>query len=112
MWLDGTPYWSGIQMDETALPILLVDLARRAGAIDVDAARDYWPMVERAAAFVVRHGPVSQQDRWEEDPGYSPFTIACEIAALLVAAEMADRVSRGTAATFLRETADARNASI
>ena len=29
MWLDGTPYWHGIQMDETALPILLVDLAAR-----------------------------------------------------------------------------------
>ena len=31
MWLDGTPYWHGIQMDETALPILLVDLAARQG---------------------------------------------------------------------------------
>ena len=31
MWLDGTPYWHGIQMDETALPILLVDLAAREG---------------------------------------------------------------------------------
>jgi hypothetical protein len=29
MWLDGSPYWNGIQMDETALPILLVDLAHR-----------------------------------------------------------------------------------
>jgi glucoamylase len=29
MWLDGTPYWRGIHMDETALPILLVDLAAR-----------------------------------------------------------------------------------
>ena len=34
MWLDGTPYWHGIQMDETALPILLVDLATRHGVID------------------------------------------------------------------------------
>ena len=34
MWLDGTPYWDGIQMDETAFPILLVDLARREGALD------------------------------------------------------------------------------
>ena len=34
MWLDGTPYWHGIQMDETALPILLVDLAARHGVID------------------------------------------------------------------------------
>ena len=34
MWLDGTPYWGGIQMDETAFPILLVDLAQREGALD------------------------------------------------------------------------------
>ena len=112
MWLDGTPYWSGIQMDETALPILLVDLALREGALDGDGARTYWPMVERAAAFLVRNGPVSPQDRWEEDPGYSPFTVAAEIAALLVAAEIADRASRAADAAFLRETADAWNASI
>ena len=24
MWLEGTPYWKGIQMDQTALPIRLV----------------------------------------------------------------------------------------
>lgn len=112
MWLDGTPYWSGIQMDETALPILLVDLARREGALEGGGAQKYWPMVERAATFLVRNGPVSPQDRWEEDPGYSPFTVATEIAALLVAAELAEAASRRSAATFLRETADAWNASI
>jgi glucoamylase len=112
MWLDGTPYWSGIQMDETALPILLVDLAVREGAIDADGEQAYWPMVQRAAAFLVRNGPVSPQDRWEEDPGYSPFTVASEIAALLVAAELADRASNTTAATYLHETADAWNANI
>jgi glucoamylase len=112
MWLDGTPYWSGIQMDETALPILLVDLAAREGALDGDGGQAYWPMVKRAASFLVRNGPVSPQDRWEEDPGYSPFTVAAEIAALLVAAELADRASEATAATYLRETADTWNESI
>ena len=90
MWLDGTPYWQGIQMDETALPILLVDLAAREGVIDQSERDAFWPMVRRAAAFLARNGPVSPQDRWEEDPGYSPFTIAAEIAALLVAADLAD----------------------
>jgi glucoamylase len=99
-------------MDETALPILLVDLARREGALEAGGAQTYWPMVERAATFLVRNGPVSPQDRWEEDPGYSPFTVATEIAALLVAAELAEAASRRSAATFLRETADAWNASI
>jgi glucoamylase len=112
MWLDGTPYWHGVQMDETALPILLVDLAAREGALDDIGTHAFWPMVRRAASYLVRNGPVTQQDRWEEQPGYSPFTIATEIAALLVAAELADRESSRDAATYLRETADAWNASI
>jgi glucoamylase len=112
MWLDGTPYWHGIQMDETALPILLVDLAARHGVIDSTWRDQLWPMVRRAAAFLARNGPVSPQDRWEEQPGYSPFTIATEIAALLVAADLADAASNKTAADYLRETGDAWNASI
>jgi glucoamylase len=112
MWLDGTPYWHGIQMDETALPILLVDLASRHGVIDATTREEYWPMVRRAATFLARNGPVSPQDRWEEEPGYSPFTLATEIAALLVAADLADATDNATAAAYLRETADSWNASI
>jgi glucoamylase len=112
MWLDGTPYWRGIQMDETALPILLVDLAYRHGVLDVRERDAFWPTVRRAAAFLVRHGPVSPQDRWEEEPGYAPFTIATEVAALVVAAELAGAVGEQTTATYLLETADAWNASI
>jgi len=112
MWLDGTPYWRGIQMDETALPILLVDLSFRHGVIDAGGRDALWPMVRRAAAFLARNGPVSPQDRWEEEPGYAPFTIATEIAALLVAADLADGGLKSPAADYLRETADAWNASI
>ena len=112
MWLDGTPYWRGIQMDETALPILLVDLAADQGALTPAERQDFWPMVKRAAGFLVRNGPVSPQDRWEEDPGYSPFTLAAEIAALLAAADLADVCGEGHVATYLRETADAWNACI
>jgi len=101
-----------VQMDETALPILLVDLAAREGVIDADRRQALWPMVRRAAAFLVSNGPVSPQDRWEEEPGYSPFTIATEIAALLVAADLADAASNKTAADYLRATADAWNASV
>jgi glucoamylase len=112
MWLDGRPYWHGVQMDETALPILLVDLATREGVIDAARRNALWPMVRRAAVFLACNGPVSPQDRWEEQPGYAPFTVATEIAALLVAAELADDASNTTAAEYLRETADAWNASI
>lgn len=106
MWLDGSPYWRGVQMDETALPVLLVDLASRTGALRPDERLRYWPLVRRAAGFIVRNGPVSSQDRWEEDPGYGPFTLAAEIAALLVAAEDADANGEHEAGRFLRETAD------
>src|SRR6185369_6271687 len=101
MWLDGTPYWNGIQMDETALPILLVDLARREKALSAADVARFWPMVRQAASYLVCNGPISPQDRWEEDPGYSPFTIAVEIAALLVAADLADAVADTTAAEYL-----------
>jgi glucoamylase len=112
MWLDGTPYWGGIQMDETAFPILLVDLARREKALEKDDLAGLWPMVRRAASFIVRNGPVTQQDRWEEDAGYSPFTLAVEIAALLVAADLAELNNEPKTAAYLRETADTWNANI
>ena len=112
MWLDGTPYWNGIQMDETAFPILLVDLLNRDGALNAASLPRYWPMVRRAAGYIVRNGPVTQQDRWEEDPGYSPFTLAAEIAALLAAADLAELQGASAIATYLRETADAWNDNI
>ncbi|MEJ2411746.1 MAG: glycoside hydrolase family 15 protein, partial [Anaerolineales bacterium] len=112
MWMDGTPYWGGVQMDETAFPILLADLARRNDVLTEEDQADLWPMIQKASSFLVRNGPVTQQDRWEEDPGYSPFTLAVEIAALLAAAEMADIQEKPEAAKILREIADAWNANI
>jgi glucoamylase len=112
MWLDGTPYWSGVQMDETAFPILLVDLARREQGVGAGDASRFWPMVRRAAGYLARNGPVTQQDRWEEDPGYSPFTLAVEIAGLLAAADLAELNDDRPIATYLRETADCWNSSI
>lgn len=114
MWTEGSSYWGGVQIDETALPILLVDLARRHGALadgDLEKGR-FWLMVKQAASFLVRNGPVTQQDRWEEDGGYTPFTLAAEIAALLAAADLAELAGEPALAPYLRETADAWNAQI
>jgi glucoamylase len=111
MWLDGTPYWNGVQMDETGFPILLVDLAARQGALEDRWRELLWPMVRRAAGYLVRNGPVTQQDRWEEDPGYSPFTLAVEVAALLCAADLAD-IHEPALAGYLRDTADLWNSAI
>jgi glucoamylase len=69
-------------------------------------------MVHRAACFIVRNGPVTQQDRWEEDAGYSPFTLAAEISALLAAGDIADQVGKYEIGTYLRETADSWNENI
>src|SRR6202050_1713767 len=112
LWLDGRPYWSGVQMDETAFPILLLDLLRRENVHGLGKLERWWPMVRKAASYIVRNGPVTQQDRWEEDGGYSPFTLAAEIAALLAAAEIADLTGHSDVASNLRDVADAWNDNI
>jgi glucoamylase len=111
-WLDGTPYWRGMQMDETAFPVLLVDLAWRCGRLKRPELARFWPMVRAACGFLLRHGPVTGQDRWEENEGYSVFTLAVEIAALLAAADLADLHAEPATAALLRDTADAWNAAI
>jgi len=112
LWLDGRPYWSGIQMDETAFPVLLIDLMRREAPEALGKLERWWPMVRNAASFIIRNGPVTQQDRWEEDAGFSPFTLAAEISALLAAAEIADLTGHPEQAQTLRDTADAWNDNI
>jgi len=112
MWLDGREYWNGLQMDETAFPILLVDLMRRESPRCFGEPDRWWPMVRKAAGFIVANGPVTQQDRWEEDGGYSPFTLAAEITALLIAADLAERMGQTSLAEFLRENADTWNDNI
>ena len=112
VWSDGTPYWPGIQMDECAFPLLLADALRRAGHLPRARLADFVQMIESAASYVVRNGPVTGEDRWEEDAGYSPFTLAVEIAALLAAADMLDAIGKNQPAKYLRETADCWNDQI
>src|SRR5215470_18054788 len=112
MWLDGRPYWNGLQMDEAAFPILLVDLLRREAPSSLGDLKRWWPMIQKAAAFIACNGPVTQQDRWEEDAGYSPFTLAVEIAGLLAAAELADLAGESNIATYCRDLADTWNENI
>jgi glucoamylase len=112
MWLDGRPYWMGLQMDEAAFPILLVDCMRRDCPEVLGDLKRWWTLVRRAAGFLVRNGPVTQQDRWEEDAGYSPFTLAVEISGLLAAADLAEAVGENAIAEYLRETADNWNDNV
>ena len=112
LWLDGRPYWSGIQMDETAFPVLLIDLMRREAPEALGKIERWWPMVRKAVSFIIRNGPVTQQDRWEEDAGFSPFTLSAEISALVVAADIADLTGHADQAQTIRDVADAWNDNI
>lgn len=86
-WLDGRPYWSGQQLDETAFPIHLAWMLSTAGCLN-DLAH-WYPRIRQALQYLMQNGPVTGQDRWEEDGGYSPFTLAVAIAALVLGADLA-----------------------
>ena len=64
------------------------------------------PRVKQAADFVAANGPFSPQERWENQDGYSPATIAAEIAGLICAADLAERNGDPASAAGWRETAD------
>jgi len=85
-WVDGTPFWHSLQMDEIAFPILLAG-----HLVDKKVKTLSQPeldMVRRAAEFITSYGPATPQDRWEELGGFSPSTIATQIAALKIAASL------------------------
>ena len=82
-WVDGRPIGGGLQMDQVALPLVLAyQLQRFEG-------KTWLKHIKPAAEFILRRGPATEQERWEEKPGYSPSTIAAEIAGLVCAAEIA-----------------------
>lgn len=98
--INGTPYWNGTQMDEQAMPIML---AYRLGPA---VYNPIWPKIKLTADYIVANGPWTQQERWEETSGYSPSTIAAEIAGLVAAAKIAlANNDTASASTYLR-TAD------
>ena len=82
-WVDGRPIGGGLQMDQVALPLVL---AYQLGRTD----RASWlKHIKPAADYLLSKGPATSQERWEEKPGYSPSTIAAEIAGLVCAARIA-----------------------
>src|SRR3954447_24998316 len=84
-WLGGTPYWQGLQLDETALPVLLATGLEERDALRGTEVED---MVRRALGYIARTGPSSGQDRWEENEGINAFTLAVCIAALVAGAQL------------------------
>ena len=102
-WVDGTAYWTGIQLDEVAFPILL---AWRLWKLNGLSDFAILPFVERAAGFLVRYAPITQQERWEENAGYSPSTLAAVISGLLCAADILRSAGAEPRASFLETYAD------
>lgn len=104
-WLGGKAYWPGRQLDETALPVLLAAALAERDALAGIEIRD---MVRRALAYIARHGPATEQDRWEEDAGINAYTVAVCVSALVCGAAFLDEPAH----TFACELADDWNARI
>jgi glucoamylase len=104
--LNGTEHWTNLQMDQVAFPIVL---AWQLGRADGTTYRDD---IKKAADFIVANGPFSPQERWENQGGWSPATIASEIAALVCAADLAKRNKDGGSASRYLKVADAWQAAV
>lgn len=99
-YLDGTTHASAEQMDEVAYPIIL------AWQLGLSDAATYRAHILPIANHIIFAGPSTGQERWEEAGGYSPSTIAAEIAALVCAADLARRNGDATSATLDLAVAD------
>jgi glucoamylase len=103
-WIDGSGYWSGLQLDEIAAPMLLAWRLSRSGA--ALGLFDPTLMILRAARYLILQGPVTGQERWEENAGYSPSTLATVIAGLVCAAASAKERGETSLADFIFAYAD------
>ncbi len=103
-WINGKAYWRGVQLDEIAAPILLAWRLRSEGT--TLGQFDPCVMIFRAAGYLIRQGPVTAQDRWEENAGYSPSTLATVIAGLVCAAEFSKQENETSTADFILAYAD------
>jgi glucoamylase len=100
-WVDGRPIGGALQMDQVALPLVL---AYQLGRTD----RSTWlKHIKPAADFIQRRGPATDQERWEEKRGFSPATIAAEIAGLVCAAQIARANGDSQSQSSYLKTADA-----
>ena len=118
--VDGTLEWVGVQLDQTAMPIMLGWKLWQAGHVsDAEMSRMYADMIKPAADFLVEGGtvgllwndrtitpPWTQQERWEEQEGYSPSTTAAVVAGLVTAAEIARASGDAASADRYLATAD------
>jgi glucoamylase len=110
-WIDGVPYWQGIQLDEMAAPLLLGWRLWRAAPEDFERAR-FRPVLMGACGYLITAGPVTAQERWEENAGYSPSTLATIIAALCAGADLSRAYGHIERADFTLAYADWLNSHV
>ncbi|HEX4725297.1 MAG TPA: glycoside hydrolase family 15 protein [Pseudonocardiaceae bacterium] len=108
---SGAPSWTGIQLDETAYPIVLAWQLRTFDPALVGSSY-YTNHILPAANYLVAHGPSTSEERWEENGGYSPSTIAAEIAGLYLASQIASQNGDSTHAGSFQSTADSWAANV
>ncbi|MBU2225349.1 MAG: glucan 1,4-alpha-glucosidase, partial [Gammaproteobacteria bacterium] len=118
--VDGTLEWVGIQLDQTAMPIMLGWRLWQDGILTDAEIKDWYSrMLKPAADYLAKGGkakldwndidltpPFTQQERWEEQGGYSPSTIAAIISGLVSAADIATLAGDTTSATLYLAQAD------
>src|SRR5580700_6060408 len=98
---EAAPDTGGLQLDETSYPILM---AQESGlGSDTTLWQDH---IRPAADFLVANGPSDGVERWEEQTGYSPSTIAAEIAGLTAASAIAASHGDTARANLYQATAD------
>jgi glucan 1,4-alpha-glucosidase len=97
----AAPDTGGTQLDEAAYPILMAYLTGLGG--DSALWKDH---IRAAADFLVANGPSDGVERWEEQTGYSPSTIAAEIAGLTAASAIAASHGDTERANLYQATAD------
>jgi len=124
--VDGELEWVGVQLDQTAMPIMLAWKLHQADVLtDAELSDWYSRMLKPAADFLVEGGranilwndtqitpPATQQERWEEQEGYSPSTTAAVIAGLITAADIAKMAGDEVNAKRYLATAKSYNADI
>ena len=124
--VDGEPEWTGVQLDQTAMPIMLGQKLWRAGLVsDAHIRALYAETLKPAADFLVAGGrfsfatssgdiapPKTQMERWEEQPGFSPSTTAAEISGLVAAADIAKGAGDAAGAERYLAAADRMNATV
>lgn len=103
MWDDGKSYWSKVQLDETALPIFLAGQLKKANYLK---RLNPYMMVKKGVSYLLNNGPITEQDRWEEAHGLTPYTLAVLISSFLIAADFCEDEDDTVCSEYIREAAD------